>query len=307
MIVRDENDIIADNIRHHLRVGIHAFIVIDHGSHDGTFETLTAMQQEGFPITLFRRDRNEAPSTEWYLPLLQEARRQQAKRCLLIDADEFWLPLRGSFAALDWSQPAITANRFNMLAAATAINGREKTIDSHVYRIWRPHPGTDYRNAVLSRQGRIERAYPVLFTALEPKIAFLIEDLERLEPAGHGVILKNGEFSQPPSDGSLMIFHYPIRNLAQFERKLQAFAAAFARHPEWELYMSWETRYQCELYSRGEHEPEFRRYFPSPQELQELLAEGVLTYDSRLAGSLTGRDDSLFERCVRRAKKLLRV
>jgi hypothetical protein len=44
LIVRDELEFIADNIRFHAAQGVDNFIVMDNGSHDGTRERLDALR-----------------------------------------------------------------------------------------------------------------------------------------------------------------------------------------------------------------------------------------------------------------------
>jgi len=285
MVVRDENDIIAENILHHLRVGIDAFVVIDHGSIDGTFETLEALRRDGIPLTCLRRDRDELPDKVdiWYDILFSEARRLKADRALSIDADEFWLPATGTFRTLPWTKPVITALRFNMLAPREVLSVPGSVLNTHVYRVCRPYSPEAYRLSVLNKDTDFSANYPILMTTLLPKVAFEMHSFRRLGMAGHDVELEGGPPGRPPSDGSATIFHYPLRTLAQYDRKVQAFDRFFEGLPNLDRGTSWQTRYMSERRASGQLEQEFLRHFLSSQELSELLDTGVVVHDARLA------------------------
>jgi hypothetical protein len=284
MVVRDENDIMAANLHHHARLGIDAFVIIDHGSNDGTFETLEKMRRDGFPLTCLRQDRDMVPDVDaWYALLFAEAHRQKGDRALLIDADEFWLPSRGSFSTLDFTGPVITAQRFNMMAPRAALSASGSVLESHVYRVCHPFPPDAYRQSVVHGTDPGHPDYPILMTALQPKVLFKLDAIAHPMWAGHGVVLTTGEQAMPPCTGHATIFHYPLRSFAQFDRKIETFARIFDRTPSLGRETSWQTRYLCQLRERGQLENEFQRYFPSPPELLRLITDGVLVHDPRIA------------------------
>ena len=284
LMVRDENDIIAANIRHHAAIGVDAFVIIDHGSIDGTYEILEALRRDGFDISLFRRDRDKKPDIgEWYATLLDEIRRRGGERSLQIDADEFWLPATGNFKTIRWTQPVISAARFNMLAPEDALRQPGLVLTSHQYRVCHPFPAEDYRESVLKDDKNFARAYPVLMTAIAPKVAFHMSELGQLALAGHAIIDEDGQMLQPPPDGEVVVFHYPIRSLEQFQRKISAFSKMLAFFPELDKASCWQARYLGDKLAREGLEQEFRRYYPRAEQLQRYLEEGILVPDPRMA------------------------
>lgn len=97
MLVRNEVDIIAITILHHLHHGIDRFLVVDDGSTDGTDRVLTALSASGRVEWISRPTSSTsldqaAITTE----LAQEAYLRGAGWVLPIDADEFWCASEGT-------------------------------------------------------------------------------------------------------------------------------------------------------------------------------------------------------------------
>ncbi|MEO7933832.1 MAG: glycosyltransferase family 2 protein [Chthoniobacterales bacterium] len=90
MVVRNEWDVIAFNLLHHLRLGLDRIHVVDNGSTDGTEALLETMSRMG-PVSVTRHD---GPFEQKRITneLAQTALAQGAKWIVPIDADEFWDP-----------------------------------------------------------------------------------------------------------------------------------------------------------------------------------------------------------------------
>ena len=88
-IVRNEADIIEAFVRHNLAV-VDCLAVVDHGSFDGTPEILTALAQEGLPLTVLRDERVGFFQPEILTPLARDLLRGcGADFVFMLDADEF--------------------------------------------------------------------------------------------------------------------------------------------------------------------------------------------------------------------------
>ena len=99
MKVRDEADVLDENLRWHRAQGIDHFIVTDNGSTDGTMEILRRYEAEGVLRLI------EEPSTEdfrdqahWWVTRMARlaATELEADWVVHADADEFWSPVSGS-------------------------------------------------------------------------------------------------------------------------------------------------------------------------------------------------------------------
>lgn len=287
MMIRDEDDIIEANIRHHARLGVDHFVILDHGSADATADILRALAAEGLSLTVLTYARDaEIELSQWYAALFTQVRALGAEIVLQIDGDEFWHLATDSFATFDWSAPVITAPRFNMFAPRTAVGSTDVAPMTHVYRTRRPFHPEDYCSRVSRGDREISFDYPVHMARIEPKVVFRLKDMGEIMMAGHGILSHSGEMLCPKPDGSAMVFHYPLRSFEQFSKKVTAFGAVFDRHPNLNRETSWQTRYLWELGEADALERAFLRCFPDEAELRHWLDLGVLVRDTRMARNL---------------------
>ncbi len=95
ILVRDEEDIIADNIRFHMTQGVETFIVTDNGSVDGTREILESLRGE-IDIEIIDEASHTIDQDLWMTRMACRLREQgRADWVILGDADEFWVSRSG--------------------------------------------------------------------------------------------------------------------------------------------------------------------------------------------------------------------
>ena len=115
--VRDEEDIIEDNLRFHLALGVDFFVVMDNGSVDRTPEILARYADAGLAHVL--RDETgdlRGLGAKWYTRMGRMAATEfEADWVIHNDADEFWWPISGTIkealAAIPESFGAVVAPR----------------------------------------------------------------------------------------------------------------------------------------------------------------------------------------------------
>ena len=93
--LRDEADIIEQNLRYHRAQGVDLFIVADRGSTDGTLEILERHERAGH-VKLERVGRGGDRERGSEIALTRLAMELGADWIIHNDADEFWWPLAGS-------------------------------------------------------------------------------------------------------------------------------------------------------------------------------------------------------------------
>ena len=96
LLIKNEADIIEDNIRFHAKQGVDCFVVMDNGSDDGTRDIIRALQQE-FDIHLIDRPELDYQQSNWKTEMARISRsRLGADWSIANDADEFWLAENGN-------------------------------------------------------------------------------------------------------------------------------------------------------------------------------------------------------------------
>jgi hypothetical protein len=97
MLVRDEDDILAINLRHHLHL-VDQLFVIDNGSSDQTPHVLRRFARR-FPQLHWTTDTGPYLQSKLSTQLAHDARKAGAEWVVSIDADEFWRPTTGDSLA----------------------------------------------------------------------------------------------------------------------------------------------------------------------------------------------------------------
>ena len=95
LLVRDEQDIVRENLDFHLAQGVDQVIVTDNGSEDDTVEILREYESRGVVRLLFEPS-DDYSQGRWVTRMARLAATEGADWVINNDADEFWWPRAGS-------------------------------------------------------------------------------------------------------------------------------------------------------------------------------------------------------------------
>jgi glycosyltransferase involved in cell wall biosynthesis len=228
LLVRDEEDIVADNLDFHLSQGVDEVIVTDNGSVDGTLEILRSYEARGL-VRIIVEPTDDYSQGRWVTRMARMAATEhKADWVINNDADEFWWPREGTlrtlFERLGDDVGAVVGHRTNFVP--------------------RPEDDRPYWERMTLRER--ESLNPV-GKPLPPKLAHRAHPEIEVVQGNHRI--KGPDVGSELDDGSIEILHFPMRSYAQFENKIVKGGRAYARNKElpektgrtWRrLYETWE-------------------------------------------------------------------
>ena len=266
LLVRDEADIIRQNVDFHLSRGVDFVIAMDNLSEDGTPAILRAYERQGC-LRYLLQEEDDYSQGRWVTAMARMAAREHAADWVINgDADEFWWPLEGDLKtvleAVPADVPAVTVSRTNFVLRATA-------------------PEADFAEAMTLREVRSVNACG---RPLPPKALHRADPEIEVSQGNHDVALDGVPL--PTSPAAIEILHFPVRSYAHFANKIAKGGAAYGRNTDLNVGVgrTWRTLY--EQWKAGD----LRAYFDSLVMDEDAaaagLCEGTLLEDMRLRDAL---------------------
>jgi hypothetical protein len=227
ILVRDEIDIIEQNIDFHLGMGIEHFVVTDNGSVDGTRDILDDFKRRLGKSMVIIDDAEPAHHQSVRVDrMIQVAKKEFRPRWIISsDADEFWYPASGRYDS--------------------EIDGRKNVLNCYWHNFL-PRPNMPWQEftdvgEMPGYHGRTSKTFCLARGLV-------------------GMYKGNHESRSIPRvisrSDNIRVYHYPVRSYEQFERKVvQGHRASVkALDPEsanfhWrEYYQAWENGRLPQLY-----------------------------------------------------------
>ncbi len=261
LLVRDEADVVAATVEHHLAQGVDLVIATDNGSVDGTREILQVYADAGVVEVIDEPDHTYRQA-EWVTRMARRAAELGAEWVVNMDADEFWVPVERSRTLRD-VLGQVPAEYATVLARRSDLVGVRGT--------WGPWPRRlRWRNlATVSEKG----------TPLAPKICHRATGEVGVAQGNHAVTGVQG--AQLPTE-PIDVLHVPLRSWPQFRRKIDNGGSSYAANSELTPDVGWHWRADYERLLAGELERVFHSREPSPSDLVSGVRAGTLVRDSWL-------------------------
>ena len=262
LLVRDEADILDENIKYHLSQGVDYVIATDNLSVDGTKEILDKYRKQGV-LSYSLEDNDIFDQHTWVTRMARFAKTKfNADWVINNDADEFWWPEKGNLKSTLETLPskvkAVSVNRSNFLPLAF------------------DYPDCFYKQMIY------REAYSIncLSRPLPGKVCHrAISDIH-VANGNHSVSI-NSETLET-NDAPIIIFHFPMRSYKQFENKIVKGVTALERNKKISSNVAGTWRMLYSLWQNGQLKNYYKSQMINPIELEGYLVSGEIILDDRL-------------------------
>lgn len=261
LLVRDEEDILWENILYHRSVGVNHFIITDNLSVDGTSAIIEEAVKRGW-ATSIKEDEDNYNQAAWVTRMARLASTKHGADWVInSDADEFWVPHGGNlkevFAKVPKDCGFITAERHDFAGEQSSSPWHERL------------------------RYRFSRSANALGRPLPPKIAHRGCPMVEVMQGNHGI---RGLEHKDSNSGLIEILHFPIRSLDQYENKIRKGGQAYQRNTILSKHIGdvWRTLY-AELQHHGTLRTHTSSHILDTKQLANSLNQGLLFEDNRLA------------------------
>ena len=294
MKVRDEGDVLEDNLRFHHALGVEHFIVTDNRSSDRTSEILERYARAGIATVTREESTNyKDEAIGWMQRMARQASEEHGAEWVLHgDADEFWWPVEGTLADALASVPrafgAVIAPRTEFVA--------------------RPDAPGSFAERMVVREAR---------SSLRPKLVHRGDPQVVLIDRGAHHVTSEAELAQGEDRGPdraifrseedrasrfrapdvrfatapvwpLRILHFPVRSREQAGRRAETFLFSSGFEPRGAARKRLRERHDA-----GETEEIYGGLVWSDADVEDAVKRGWLVRDERLRDLLPRCPDPL--------------
>ncbi len=214
--VRDESDLIIENIEYHLQLGFSGIVVVDICSRDGTFELLEAYRDSR--VYVFQAPSQDYAVFDWNKALIKEAKdRFQADVIARFDADEFlYSPLKKNLDSSELLSDRLSVKRVNCVSCLSGEfrppkNGSE--IDAMII----------VKNPIITAFSQRDDSDPIpwLFTKIGPKTIGGARVIDQFTNGGHSAKDVNGDEIFGVESKEFIFIHFPMTSYERFLNKVK--------------------------------------------------------------------------------------
>lgn len=263
LLVRDEEDIVEQNICFHLNSGVDFVVAIDNGSIDKTPEILRKYKKKGlldFEIV----EEHTYEQSKWVSIMAKRAVSEHGATHLFhCDADEFWFPDDGDLKRiLPRENEVFYISLINYLPPQDKEVGFSFKNFSYVVSFPLPYP---------EKKEDLDSSKLLLYKY--PKKIMSSKEFTHIMMGNHGVVSPK-KIKKTIID-SVKIHHFSIRSFRHFQQKVINGGLAYEKNPDQNPNIGWHWKRWYLLYKEGELEREYDK-LSLKNNGRKMLKRGVI-------------------------------
>lgn len=263
LYVKDEEDIIENNLKFHHALGIDGFIVTDNGSQDNTINILRKYEEKGWIKEIIVNTSLGHPQDICVDNMIRLARKKyHADWVINADADEFW-----------WSPSKNLKKTMENYTRCNIIYVKLRNVlPEKSKKMWQWNkmifqPIDEWEREGLSKCSLFSPPWM-------PKVIHRTQYYQKISRGNHQVqmLIEKKSIAK-----DIVIYHYSIRSYQHFERKVIRGGLAYLNNPNKSLGVHW--RYWYSLYLENALKREYNRVVGS-EHLTDFQQRGIIKSDN---------------------------
>lgn len=260
LLVKNEEDILEENLLFHKAMGIDGFIVTDNNSTDKTPDILKKYERLGWIKEIIIEKGNNYDQEVWVDRMIVSARdRFKADWVINADADEFWYTSLGDLK-----------KEFSNNTANVVVCPLKCVVPCEQTKNWQ----WEY---VVKKPLDIPEKYGLskysIFCRQISKVVHRTQGYKRIYPGNHWVDM---EIEKVTKKNNIIVYHYTIRGYQYYLNKVINGGKALENNPNQSFGQHW--RYLYRLYLDGKLSEEYERIIGANC-FERLLKEGIVEQD----------------------------
>ena len=267
LLVKNEEEMLAENLEFHHSMGVDGFIITDNNSTDATPQIIEHYKLKGWVLDVICETATDYNQKRWVDRMVLLAKEHYGADWVInADADEFWYSPKGSLKA------GLTEVHANVLQCAILNVLPEAGI-----------PWTEWKHTVRGvpdLEGYDLSIYSI-FNRQTQKVMHRTDGYLQISMGNHKVKM----LPQFTDRGDITIYHYNIRSKEQFMHKMVNGGRQLEQRKQKHGGRHW--RYFYSLYKQGLLEAEYDRVV-GRKVLPRLVEEGYVVADNPVPDILKG-------------------
>lgn len=270
LLVKNEEDIIRENILFHKSLGVDGFIVTDNNSSDNTVKILEELKNSGIPIEIIHEPEITYYQNIWVDRMIKIARdKYKADWVINADADEFWY---STSLNLKTDIERYKNNNINVLQTFLInfhpIENRTDFFNSYYFIKRNLSPFEQEKLNITSN--RFSDA------CFRRKVLHKTKGFKMIAMGNHSVEMKNKREVFCPY---IRPYHYLVRNYKHFEAKVIKGGKAYENYPDKIRGEHWRRWYR--YYQQGRLKEAYEQEFAITK-WDKLSEYGVVVKDNTI-------------------------